>query len=197
MRTPIATAVLLSMLAAVCGCGGSGSSGFDVTPFSENALIETVLDSGQCGASGELRICPTGDPFQATPSPGQTPGEGGGVAIDLPQSDEVSCQITTDATACDFVLPFHVSGLPASAIYRTAIRLAETSSWTVGEAAEPAGIDTFAVPLAIPPSAASVQVAVLVFTGGADFPAGETDTLAATGADSAFVSGVLAVSTLR
>jgi hypothetical protein len=66
----------LGLSLAACA-GGSGSSGFDNFPSSENAAIQTALDDQRCVSFHRLNICPadTGAaaPTTATPTPTEMP----------------------------------------------------------------------------------------------------------------------------
>jgi hypothetical protein len=69
---------VLGLWLSACA-GGSGSSGFDNFPSSENAAIQTALDDQRCVSFHRLSICPadttTGLPTAATPTsiPSATP----------------------------------------------------------------------------------------------------------------------------
>ena len=200
MRTTTATAVLLLLLAAFCACGGSGSSGFDVTAFAENAVIANAIETGQCEDSGALRICPAGPTAmgtpgpQQTPGPGETPGDGQDVVLDLPGNHEVACNIATDARSCGFVLTFRADGFPSESTYRIAVRhAAPVGDWVLGDAVSASDGAGFIVPVSVPTEGDSIQIAVLVFTNG-DAPApGTFSTLGETGASFAFVTDVVEV----
>lgn len=192
--TMLPVLLLLALLAALTACGGSGSSGFDITPLAENAVIDEALASGQCGDSGGLHICPAATSPQSGPgTPVPTPN-GVDVQLGVPESDSVQCSPSPSAPICVFTLTFVSSGLPADAIYRVAVRNADDDgAWAVGEPAVLAG-SAFTVPIDLPADGARVQVAVLVFTAGNDTVSGSVQALAETGAAFAFVSADLAAS---
>jgi hypothetical protein len=66
---------LFGMLLFVAACSGSGSSGFDNLPGTENAAIEQALTEQRCVESRGLTICPAeqSQPFAPTPTPTETP----------------------------------------------------------------------------------------------------------------------------
>ncbi len=55
----IAASLLAAMLCSVAGCGGSGSSGFDVVP-SEARTIQHVIDAGDCSDFDGQTFCASG-----------------------------------------------------------------------------------------------------------------------------------------
>ncbi|MFQ5665151.1 MAG: hypothetical protein ACE5I7_01840, partial [Candidatus Binatia bacterium] len=73
--------MVLGCALAVCAwacTGGSGSSGFDAFPSSENAAIEQALNEQRCVERQGLTICPADErsvvrPASPTPTPGATP----------------------------------------------------------------------------------------------------------------------------
>ncbi len=70
------TVMLLGCVAAACA-GGSGSSGFDTFPSSENAAIMQALDEQRCVAHNGLTICPAEETMNSpTPTRTATPTEG-------------------------------------------------------------------------------------------------------------------------
>jgi hypothetical protein len=188
-------ALLLSALLA--GCGGSGSSGFDVSPLIEDEAISGALESGECGTHEGLEICPAVDSTGAIPgNPGPIATPERGVVFDVPPEDGLACQ--QDAgDGCAFTLFFHSIGLPAEAAYRVAVRpvAPEPGDWVVGADLVTAG-SAERISIAIPPGATSVQVALLTFEGGNDAAPGGVRTLAETGASYAFVTGALEVDRL-
>lgn len=187
--------MLLALLGGLAACGGSGSSGFDITPLAENAVIAGVLASGQCEASGALLICAAGDRPATTPGlPSPTPSGGRDVQLDVPATDSLSCSLAPADGGCVFVLSFSPSGLPADAVYRAAVRAASSDDpWTIGEPAQRQGA-FFAVPVDVPTGVGAVQVAVLVFAAGSDTVSGSVAALSESGASFAFVSDALALS---
>jgi hypothetical protein len=67
---------VLGLSLSACA-GGSGSSGFDNFPSSENAAIQTALDDQRCVSFHGLNICPADTtaalPTTATPTPAPMP----------------------------------------------------------------------------------------------------------------------------
>lgn len=70
-RSPWLMWLVLGLFLSACA-GGSGSSGFDNFPSSENAAIQTALDDQRCVQFHRLSICPadttTGLPTPAPPT---------------------------------------------------------------------------------------------------------------------------------
>ena len=61
LRTGLAVAsVLLAALWGIAGCGGSGSSGFDVSQLSESATIARAIDTGECVDFNAKAYCASG-----------------------------------------------------------------------------------------------------------------------------------------
>ena len=193
MRRITLLLVLLALLGGLAGCGGSGSSGFDITA-GENAVIEEVVASGECGSSGPLVICPAGQRPETTPGhPAPTPEGGRDVELDVPASEALPCAQAQGEDGCVFVLSFAASGLPPGAAYHTAVRTVDPQGpWIVGERAERNG-PSFAAAVDVPAGAGTVQLAVLVLTDGDDVTPGPVNTLGETRASFAFVSDVLSL----
>lgn len=191
---PLLALVLTPALAA---CGGSGSSGFDISsPLTEDAVIAAVVDTGECGESGGLAICRAGDTAEAMPGM-PTPLPSADPAIDLvrPQSDGLACVPSTEDGSCDILVSFLPGNLPG-ATYRVAVRGTEPrSDWVVAPEVAFAG-GPFEAVVRVPQGVDTIQIAVLVFDGGRDVEPGAIETLASSGATFAFVSGDLAVAAL-
>jgi len=86
-------ALFLGMLLSACA-GGSGSSGFDNFPNSENAAIDQALSEQQCVAFHALSICPADTTGATTPVPSPTPAP-----TTTPTSVAVNPQPTAAPTA--------------------------------------------------------------------------------------------------
>lgn len=70
-RRLLLSLVLILLLAALPGCSGSGSSGFDVSPGAEDSAIDQALQEQHCVDVGGLTICPADQGPQ--PAPTATP----------------------------------------------------------------------------------------------------------------------------
>jgi len=194
---PVQRHVLFSILLAIlvgCGCGGSGSSGFDPS-FSESVLIEQAIDEQRCvPGDGALTICPSGAtvPNQAggVPSPSDVR-----VSANVERADFVDCGGAGDVAACSVTVGVEAEGVPPDAEIRIASRLLPDGRWSVGGPLEvaasndgPSMLAPVTVELADGAGAArSVQVAVLVFRSPPADVAAEVDELRETGASYAFV----------
>lgn len=183
----------LLLALGLAACGGSGSSGFDVTPGAfEAPLIERAIAEQRCVAGeGELLICPSGVPVPDPDGGMHTPSPGA-LRVDAGLESEVDCNASG---ACMLVLGVAVEGLPEGAEVRVALRAADDAPWRVGE------------PLVLPVSSAeggvvtpvggdltggvvpgdAVQVAVLVFVPPLGEVPVEVSALSETGARYAFV----------
>src|SRR5215831_4246980 len=109
------TTAWLLLLLLVAGCGGSGSSGFDVT--SEDAAIARALDGNRCVASGDLVICANGV-SPPLPSPTGQPK----IEIGLLPNAAVDCRRATSAPTCDTFVPIATQQVEPGAQLRVAVR---------------------------------------------------------------------------
>jgi hypothetical protein len=182
------TWVLLLLLCA--GCGGSGSSGFDVT--SEDAAIARALEGNRCVASGDLTICANGA-SPTVPSPTGQPR----IEIGIAPDGVVDCVRASDEATCSAAVPIATHQVAPGAEIRVATRgPGAASDWLVGSALEPLPQLSAAVTIDLGAGAAGtplapLQIAVLVFAGPTpDVPA-RVPALASTAADFAFVSAPL------
>jgi len=169
--------------------GGSGSSGFDITPQSEDAAIAQAVSEQHCVTHETLTICPADAATLPT----------GAAHVETGLNDQlpVACATAADRSGCTFTLPFMPIGFPANATFRVATRLLEPAgSWVIGAVPGANGTPSapdFEAPVDVQissstPSAEPIQLAVLAFlTPPASLPA-TVDTLAATHADFAFVT---------
>jgi len=192
----------LAGLVAACA-GGSGSSGFDVSPSAEEGAIVQALAEQRCVPGAGLTICPADGsaPAAATPPAGPPPSPS-------PTAPRVDTGLRSDAPLacvampggpCTLSVPFAPAGFPVTATYRVAVRpLDPTGRWAIGGApvehgmpGSPnfdgaAGLD--AVALDGPEQRVPVQVAVLVYLAPPASVPAEVEHLADSGADYAFVT---------
>lgn len=181
--------VLSASVLALAACGGSGSSGFDLSPGAlEAPLIERAIAEQSCVAGrDDLLICPSGVP---APGPdGGVPGPSD-VRVEAGFASEVDCGI---GDGCTLPIAVSTDGLPEGAQLRIAVRASTSNAWQVGEPieAQPAsGADEVVTPVELagdPAPGEEVQVAVLVFVPPFGDVPPEVDALSETGARYAFV----------
>jgi hypothetical protein len=189
---------LLALTLTACS-GGSGSSGFDAA-FTESAAIKRALAEGRCVTPETKKpiICPADVTLP--------PGGLGSVELGLDQANKVPCS-AAGGTRCSLVLPFMPEGLPLTATYRVAVRAVDPiGSWRISAAPLENGVpsmpdfdgtvsvDVPSQPMPGSPDApVRAQLAVLVYlTAPTSVPA-EVETLAASGADFAYVTKELSL----
>ena len=194
-------ALALALLVAACA-GGSGSSGFGSAVQVENEAIDAAVASRGCTAVAEygLTVCAAdgaGNGPGATPLP--TPGmEGtGSVDTNLDGSGDVSCALLPAAGGCVVRVMFAPLGFPSDAEFRVAVRDREPDGrWRLAAPPDANGtsdnpsfdVEVVVDGAAVEASGPVIQMAVLVFlTPPGPLPELVT-TLAATGADFAFVT---------
>lgn len=192
-----AIALVLAMLS---GCaGGSGSSGFDISPAAENGFILLALDSMQCVDADGLAICPANTDDLVLPGAIDTPG------VPPPtvglSSDELLASLPCafaegDADACSANVDFRVTGLPDGTAVVFAIRdAAGTGTWSLGEATVvEAGYVSTSLRIAAAPDV--VQIAVLVYEETAPMAPGEIEVLSLASPDIVFVTSAVPLATL-
>jgi len=195
------TVAMLGWFAAACA-GGSGSSGFDISPSAERAAIAEALGQSRCVESATLTVCP------ADEIPGDIPSDlPGGTRIDtgVAGSETLPCLASDATTGCDLTVPFAPQGFPASAEFRIAVRGAnDGGQWTIS--AEPQRDGTTSNPsfdAAVtvgpapgePSPPADVQLAVLVFLEPPTTVPATVGLLADSGADFAFVTPQVTLTT--
>jgi len=192
MRPTLTLLANLILAAILAGCGGSGSSGFDVSPLVEESVIAAAIDSGECGEHLALTICPAVDSTGAVPGhPGPIAAPERGVVFEVPATDSLDCQANANGE-CAFTLFFQSNGLPEELSYRVAVRsLASDGRWIVGEGVVAPGHPA-QISVSLPAGATTVQIALLAYLGN-DGVSGEVAALAETGAAFAFVTGALEV----
>lgn len=186
--------VWLPLMLAAC-TGGSGSSGFDAAPQSENAAINEALAQQRCVAHESLQVCPVGPlPAGATQQPPSHVNTG------LDRAMSVTCTAGGDGI-CSFLLPFAPDGFPPTAAFRVAVRTVNPiGRWRITDTPLPTGTPSapqFDVPVSVQatPSAPSpnehVQVAILAFLQPPSSVPSEVEDLSDSGADFAFVTNEL------
>jgi hypothetical protein len=172
--------------------GGSGSSGFDISPSAENESINQALTTRQCLPDEALTICPANETALDVPVPGQTPpAEGVDVGTMIDSTDFGHCVAGVEPT-CRIAVMISVVGLTPGAAYQIAARgFDPLSSWNIADVAVIVTDEertTFPATIEVPAASLSIQVAVLVFVDGSGTTLGEILTLTETGADFAFVT---------
>lgn len=195
-RTPLPRAVA-SLLAFVTAClaglgcaGGSGSSGFDISPSAERVLIDRALDEGKCIGTGVSAICPIDKEDLLVPLPNHMPGpviEGVSLTTSTPIVDGFPCDVV-DLVSCIIHIGLTATGLPEGSTLQVVWRQDDDGPWlirTEGLPLEPEGRTDVIVEL--PVACTSIQVAVLVFVEGQVLAHGAIDTLTESRAPIAFV----------
>lgn len=184
-------ALLLGAL-SLAGClGGSGSSGFGITPLAENRFIEDALGEGRCVDAGGLSICPTdtagldlpGEPGQPDPVPAAV-----GVITDFGDGAAACAAAEAPAGFCSISVHVAITGVPPDAAAVVVARPVGTGTeWIVGSSVS-LGDGPGVGAVLLPRTVDSFQLAILVFVKGDAIAAGEIETLSQAGADIAFVS---------
>lgn len=184
---------LCLVFAILSACaGGSGSSGFDVSPAAENEAINQVLAAKQCLPGEGLTICPANETAVDVPVPGATPApQGVDVGTTVDTGDFMSCGLSPEEV-CRLPVAVSVSGLTSGAAYQVAARgFDPLSDWIIASPATIINADigaTFTATIEVPGASLSLQVAVLVFVDGTGTSLGEIRTLAETDAGFVFVT---------
>lgn len=180
--------VLLSAGLAACA-PGSGSSGFDLSPAAEDALIDDALDTRGCVDDANITVCPALEGVPTIPTPSQTPAtapEQIGVNVTRDPIDSLMCDPDGSCTqSIDLVL----SRLPEGATVQLAVRLPNGEiGWqlSIATPAPPTGTTTTTV--RVPMRAEGTQIAILIFLDGEASAPGLVETLSSTGADVIFVT---------
>lgn len=185
------TVPALMMACLLAACGGSGSSGFDVTPGAfETPLIERAIAEQRCvDGAGDLLICPSGVPAPGPDGGMNAPGPSE-VRVEAGLAGAVDCGV---GGACTVPVAVVTEGLPEGAQQRVAVRTVGSELWQVGAPLElqPAdGGDAVVTPVELTGGAVpgeEVQVAVLIFVPPLGAVPSEVHALSETGARYAFV----------
>jgi len=190
-------ALLLWLPLTLAACsGGSGSSGFDAAPQSENAAITQALDQQRCVTHENLQICPVGpQPANSAHAPH--------VGTGLDGATFVACTSTAGSSACSFVLPFTPDGFAPTTAFGVAVRtVSPDGPWQIAGTAlanGASGAPEFDVPVSVeapsnaPSPSGHVQVAILAFLQAPSSLPGHFEDLSDSGADFAFVTNELSV----
>lgn len=207
------------LLLALCGvllvgCGGSGSSGFDIAA-AENAAIDEALAGGTCVVEQGLSICASGAvETPASPTPTATPptNEPGATATRTPSgrpsatptatvapaqpavdvaldpADVAACASADAAQACTVRLVFVPMAVPGGAAYRAAVRPRDPNGpWRIMT------VTDNQVQITVPPEVVTLQTAILVYASDPGPVPAELAVLSESGADFAFVTPPFAV----
>jgi hypothetical protein len=187
----LVTAFLLAFLISSCA-GGSGSSGFDISPSAENDAINQALVSRECVPGEELTVCPANQTSLDVPAPGFPTGPANVDVSTIVDPEGATLCGNTPTGDCRIMVTVNVSGLPPDSAYQVAGRSATPlTPWVIDDEATVLtgnGVTTFTATVAVPSTSLSLQVAVLVFIERSGTATGEIRTLTETGADLAFVT---------
>lgn len=186
---------LVSVLLAGC-LGGSGSSGFDISPSAERALIERTIDEARCFEFGSTVLCPTDESDLLIPVPGNIPAppiEGVSLATGVARDTGFPCSQVTQAK-CIIRIALTAVGLPEGSWLQVVWRQdGDSGPWRIrqGEPLQSDGRTEITVEL--PVECTSVQVAALVYTDGQVLAGGHIATLSDAAAEISFVMAPLPV----
>jgi hypothetical protein len=194
LRTGFAgTSTLLMLVAALwglAGCGGSGSSGFDVSPLvSEDQAVARAIDRQQCVEFELQTFCASG----VQPEAGKF--EGASVTIQQQPEDPLVCDGRITSKECTASLQFTTEGFNIPNSLLAAVAQSEHGPWrlaplTVSEDVTGPRLVSINVPGdADAPSPTPVIAAVLVYVGTAPETVPQTaDHIADFGVDLVYVS---------
>ena len=165
--------VSLFLTVLLAACGGSGSSGFDVTPGGlEAPLIERAIAENRCVEGDGLVICPSG---VAAPDGGMNTPDPSGPGVEADFAFAVECN---PGELCTLSLDLTTASLPPGAEVRVAVRPTDGDSTVTPVSVELPGVT-------MPDG--EVQVAVLVFVPPLGPVPSQVKELRETGASYAFV----------
>jgi len=123
MRTElIAATVGVAIACAIVGCGGSGSSGFDVSPLSESQAIARAIDNGECNEFQHHMFCASG----VMANDGDFPGAA--VIIENPNVP-LECRGETATAECTASLEFTTEGFTTPNTLLAAVSESEHGPW--------------------------------------------------------------------
>ena len=167
----IAASLFFALAAAVAGCGGSGSSGFDAVA-SEATAIQHVIDSGDCTTLDGQTYCASG-----VEAPGMF--EGALVKIAAPEDRPLVCEGLPIAEKCTASLAFTTEGFDQPTSLLAAVSEGENGPWQLAAVTVQEHVDggPRTVSIAVPARTDSAEptpliAAVLVYDGTppADLP---------------------------
>ena len=186
LRRALLAAQLLTAL-VLGGCGGRGSSGFDIAPASEAEALARAME-GSCVEFEATTYCGSGVPVTVD-------GATARVEIADPGAPLPCARLPGDA-GCATSVGFSPDGFAEETAYRVAHAETIEGPWTLAPNGDPHGGD---VVVTLPdgsagPSPRPLVVAVLVYLGDlpADLPQ-QAPRLSDFGADVAYVSAELTV----
>ncbi len=193
MRTRTAAAMaLLTFVWSVAGCGGSGSSGFDIAQLSESATIARAIDNGQCVDFDAKTYCASGVPAQTSEI------QDAAVIIHEPSAPLV-CDGQTTNDQCTASLDFATVGFAKPSSFLAAVSDSEKGPWTlvpltVDEDVTAPRTVSITVPASPEAPPARVIAAVLVYVDRVPDGTPQTSAhLAGFGADLIYVSSRLKI----
>ena len=191
MRTGmLAAGLLAAVLWGIAGCGGSGSSGFDVSPLvSEDQAVARAIDQEQCVSFEAQTFCASGiEPDAGT-------FEGASVTIEQEPQDPLVCDGRNPSKECTASLQFVTEGFEVPNSLLAAVATTEKGPWTlvpltVSEDVTGPREVSISVPGSSDASAPTqVIAAVLVYVGNAPETVPQTaDHLADFGVELVYVS---------
>jgi hypothetical protein len=118
-------AALIAAVWTIAGCaGGSGSSGFDVSPLTESQAISEAIDGQECVVFAAHTFCASG--VEADTGTFQ----GAAVIIDTPP-DPLVCDGAAAPEACTASLAFHTEGFIIQNSLLAAVSDSERGPWTL------------------------------------------------------------------
>jgi len=191
LRTGLAVAsVLLAALWGFAGCGGSGSSGFDVSPLtSEDQAVARAVDQQRCVEFQLQTFCASG----VEPEAGEF--QGASVTIQQQPQDPLVCDGRNTSKECTASLQFTTEGFTIPNSLLAAVAQSEHGPWqlvplTVSDNLTGPRVVSITVPgNADASSPTPVIAAVLIYVGTAPETVPQTaDHLAGFGVDLVYVS---------
>lgn len=160
-----ATGLILALLWSVSGCGGSGSSGFDIIPAnSEAAAIADAIDGQQCVEFDRQTFCASGVPTD------KPRFQGASVMIETPDgAGPLVCDPHVSGESCTASLNVKAEGFTIINSTLAAVSESESGPWalvpiSVSEEIDGPDVVTITIP-ARPEGSTPLIAAVLVYRG--------------------------------